>query len=196
MNVSTLKCPNCGASVSFEQTKCAYCNNNVFITSHSTVSTMNDAQINKFILSYKMALTQHPSNKNLNIATGLCLLKLGKYEQAINAFETAQLNGFDDANSFFYCAIARLKGRRPFLCQRTDIEKIENDIMVALSISPSSQHYYFLSIIRKDFYARKCLKIEPTWEYYRLQTVSLGITESDIRSFCELAHIPTILDIV
>lgn len=190
MEVISIKCPNCGASVTTQTKKCEYCQSDILIKTFSNMSNMPLPMINKYVASYKMASIEHPENRDVNISIGLCFLRLKKYDQAIEAFEKAQAENFEDATPFFYAAVSRLKGRKPFLCLRKEIDKMEEDINAAISIQPSAEQYYFLSYIGRDFFKRKYLKHQPSWESLMEEAVNNGLTPGDVEEFHVMVGTP------
>lgn len=139
MEVISIKCPNCGASVTTQSKKCEYCSSDILVKSFRSLTGMPLPQVNKYMASYKAAATAHPEHTDVNVSIGLCFLRLKKYEEAIKAFEKAQPDNFENAAPFFYAAVSRLKGRKPFLCSRAEINKMEEDLNAALSIEPAAE---------------------------------------------------------
>jgi tetratricopeptide (TPR) repeat protein len=190
MEAISIKCPNCGASVTTQMKKCEYCQSDILIKSFNNLSNMPLPKLNKYLASYNSAVKDHPNHKDLNISAGLCFLRLKKYDQAIEAFEKAQADNFDDATPFFYAAVSRLKGRKPFLCLRKEIDKMEEDINAAVSIQPTAEQYYFLSYIGRDFFQRKYLKHQPSWEDLMEEAVNNGLSPGDVEEFHAMCGTP------
>ena len=140
--------------------------------------------------SYRAAAAEHPNHNDVNTSIGMCYLKLKKYDQAIEAFEKAQADNFEDATPFFYAAVARLKGRKPFLCSRPEIDAIETDVNAALSIDPKAEQYYFLSYIGRDYFKRKFLKHSPAWEDLMNEAVNNGLSPADVEEFHAMTGTP------
>lgn len=190
MEVISIKCPNCGASITTQTKKCEYCDNEILIQNFKSLTSMPLPIVNKHIASYKNAVAEHPDNIDANLAIGLCFLKLKKYDQALEALERAQADNFENAAPFYYAAVARLKGRKPFLCNRTEINQIETDINAAMSIEPSADQYYLLSYIGRDYFKRKCLKHEPAWEELMEEAVNNGLTPADVEEIHAMLSTP------
>ena len=189
MEVISIKCPNCGASITTQTKKCEYCQSDVMVKSFHALSNMPLPQVNKYMASYRAAAVEHPNNNDVNTSIGMCFLKLKKYDQAIEAFEKAQADNFEDATPFFYAAVARLKGRKPFLCSRPEIDAMETDVNAALSINPTAEQYYFLSYIR-DYFKRKFLKHSPAWEDLMTEAVNNGLSPADVEEFHAMTGTP------
>lgn len=190
MEVISIKCPNCGASITTQTKKCDYCRSDIMIKSFRALSNMPLPQVNKYMASYRAAAAEHPNHNDVNTSIGMCYLKLKKYDQAIEAFEKAQAENFEDATPFFYAAVARLKGRKPFLCSRPEIDAIETDVNAALSIDPKAEQYYFLSYIGRDYFKRKSLKHSPAWEDLMNEAVNNGLSPADVEEFHAMTGTP------
>ncbi len=190
MEVISLNCPGCGASITTQTKVCEYCHRDILVKSFHNLSNMPLPQVNKYMASYKAAAAEHPQHNGVNASIGLCFLKLKKYDQAIEYFEKAQSDNFEDATPFFYAAVARLKGRKPFLCSRPEINQMETDINAAMSIEPSAEQYYFLAYIGRDYFKRKSLKHEPAWENFMEEAVNNGLTPADVEEFHAMIGTP------
>lgn len=190
MEIISINCPGCGASISTKTKVCEYCQKEILVKSFHSLSNMPIPQINKYMATYKAVSTEHPNHNGVNASIGLCFLKLKKYDQALEAFEKAQINNFEDATPFFYAAVARLKGRKPFLCSRPEIDKIETDINAAMSIEPSAEQYYFLSYIGRDYFNRKFIRHEPKWEELMEEAVNNGLSPADVEEFHAMIGTP------
>lgn len=194
MEVISIKCPNCGASITTKTKKCEYCFSDIIVKSFNALSNMPLPQVNKYMVAYRSAAAEHPMHNDINTSIGMCLLKLKKYDQALESFEKAQTDNFEDATPFFYAAVARLKGRKPFLCSRQEIDAMETEINAALSIDPRTEQYYFLSYIGRDYFKRKFLKHEPAWESLMEVAVKKGLSLADVENFHIMTDTP--MDIV
>ena len=94
----------------------------------------------------------------------MCYLKLKLYDKALPAFELAMEDNFDNSETFFYAAVCLLKGKKPFLAMRPEIDKIVEYINAALMIEPRGIYYYFLAYIKYDYFNRKFFKTSPTYQ--------------------------------
>lgn len=189
MEVTSIKCPNCGAGITPQMRACEWCGEDVLVKSFKSVASMPLPQVNKYMVA-SQAATEAAGDTDTNLSVGLCFLKLRKYEQAVAAFERAQQDNFDNAAPFFYAAVARLAGRKPFLCKRVEIDKMEEDLNGALMIAPEAIHYYFLSYIGRDFFKRKFIKHEPAWETLMEEAVSNGLSPADVEEFHAMTGTP------
>ena len=195
MEVITIRCPNCGASITTQTKQCEYCFQDILVQSFKSIATIPMPQVNKRMSSYRAAAAEHPDNKELNTSIGLCFLRLKKYDQAVECFEKAQAENFDDATPFFYAAVARLQGKKPFLHSRQEIDKMLEDIQAAMDIEPTPVHHYFISYIKRDYFKRKFLNVTPTWEECMQEAVDNGLTPQDVIDFHQMVDTPVDIDL-
>lgn len=190
MEIISMSCPNCAASITTKTTKCECCQSDIMVKSFNALASLPLPQVNKYMATYKNAAAEHPENKDVNTSIGMCFLRLKQYDQAIAYFEKGKADNFEDATPFFYAAVARLKGRKPFLCSRPEIDAMETDINSALSIAPAPEQYYFLSYIGRDYFKRKFLKHQPAWESYMEEAVNNGLSPADVEEFHTMVGTP------
>ncbi len=162
--VIEMNCPGCGARVSTGQTECEWCHKPIVISTFNSVYSMPMPEVNKFAGAYRKALAENPENQQLNNSIAMCYLKLKLYDKALPAFEKAMEDNFDNSETFFYAAVCILKGRKPFLLARPEINQIEEYINAALMIEPRGIYYYFLAYIKYDYFSRKFFKTSPTYQ--------------------------------
>lgn len=179
-NVIDLTCPGCGAPVSINQKVCEYCDRPVIISTFNSVYSMSVTDINKYKKSYTQALANSPDNPQLNSSIAMCYLKLRLYDKALEAFEKAIEDDFDNSETYFYAAVSLLKGKKAFLAQRADINKATDYINAALMIEPKGIYYYFLAYIKYDFFERKFLNTAPDYRECFYKAHSTGVSEHDI----------------
>ena len=186
MEIISMKCPSCGASITTQTKQCDYCQSDILVKSFKNLAAMPLPQVNKYMAAYQSASAEHPDNNDVNASVGLCFLRLKKYDLALNYLEKAQADNFEDATPFFYAAVARLEGRKPFLLNRQEIDQIMTDIEAAMSIEPKAEQYYFMSYIKRDYFKRKFLNTTPSWEEYmqealiRIMNVVLKVMKKDM----------------
>ncbi|MGI6363449.1 MAG: tetratricopeptide repeat protein [Bacillota bacterium] len=162
--VIEMNCPGCGARVSTGQSECEWCHKPIIISTFNSVYSMPMPEVNKFAGAYRKALAENPDNQELNNSVAMCYLKLKLYDKALPAFEKAMEDNFDNSETFFYAAVCLLKGRKAFLCNRPEIDKIEEYINAAIMIEPRGVYYYLLAYIKFDYFSRKFFKTSPTYQ--------------------------------
>jgi tetratricopeptide (TPR) repeat protein len=195
MEIISMKCPSCGASITTQTKQCDYCQSDILVKSFKNLAAMPLPQVNKYMAAYQAASAEHPDNNDVNAAVGLCFLRLKKYDQALNYLEKAQADNFEDATPFFYAAVARLKGRKPFLLNRQEIDQIMTDIEAAMSIEPKAEQYYFMSYIKRDYFKRKFLNTTPSWEEYMQEAVDNGLSAADVEEFHAMVGTPVDIEL-
>lgn len=162
--VIEMNCPGCGARVSTGQSEYEWCHKPIIISTFNSVYSMPMPEVNKFAEAYRKALAENPDNQELNNSVAMCYLKLKLYDKALPAFEKAMEDNFDNSETFFYAAVCLLKGRKAFLCNRPEIDKIEEYIHAAIMIEPRGVYYYLLAYIKFDYFNRKFFKTSPTYQ--------------------------------
>ena len=178
--VNDTSCRNCGAAADIGATKCAYCKQPVLISTFNSVYSMPMPMVNQYAASYREALQTEPDAKDLNSAIAMCYLKLKLYDKAIEAFDKAIVDNFDNSETFFYAAICQLKGQKAFLQNRQIIDKIEEYINAALMIEPKGIYHYFLAYIKYDYFERKFFNTSPTYKEALKNAQNAGLSPVDI----------------
>ena len=162
--VLELECPGCGRPLSTDMHECPACHRPVVITSLSSIDEMSMLEINKYANAYQKALANDPANNKVNGALGMCFLKLKMYDKAIAAFDKAIVDNFTNPETYYWAAVAVLRGKKAFLCQRSDIDKAEEYLNAAIMIEPRGIFYYFWAYLRYDFHSRKFLRMQPDYK--------------------------------
>ena len=71
-------------------------------------------------------------------------------------------------------------GKKAFLAQRPEIDKIEEYLNAAMMIESKGIYHYFLAYIKYDYFCRKSLKTSPTYKESIANANSAGISPHDI----------------
>jgi tetratricopeptide (TPR) repeat protein len=171
-------------------TTCEWCHKPVVITTFNSVVDMPLSEVNKYAGSYKRELTDHPDDQTLNTSIAMCYLKLKMYDKALPAFEKAIEDNFDNSESYFYAAVCLLRGKKAFLAQRSDINKIEEFINAANMIEPRGIYHYFWAYIKQDFFERKYLNTSPSYKECLINAERLGTSQYDKDKLFELLGVP------
>ena len=116
----------------------------------------------------------------------MCYLKLGFYDKALEKFDKAIEQDLNNPETYLYAAVCVLKGKKPFLTPRPDIDKIEQYINAALLIDERGIFRYFQAFIKYDYFSRKFFKTSPTWQEALVQAKQDGFSASDINQLFEI----------
>ena len=172
-------CYSCGAGVAVDAKICSYCNNPVRITTFNNVWDLPDPTVKKYIKSYEKDIGGE-SDGGAQTAIAFCFLKLKLYDKAIEAFESALENSFDNSEVFFYYAVSQLKGKKAFMASRGHIDKAIEYVSAAIQIESRSVYHYLLAYIKYDFFKRKGYKITPNFSEELETAQSIGLSDGDI----------------
>ena len=135
-DVLDLKCHGCGAPITISDTVCKYCGGPVSISTFNSVNSMPLPLVNKYANSYRKDLQNNPNDLGANKAIAYCYLKLKMYDKALEFFEKAVVDNFDDSEVYFYAAICCLKGKKAFYQQKAVIDTAIEFLNVAIMIEP------------------------------------------------------------
>ena len=141
--VIELECPGCAAPLTTSTKTCPKCFRPIVISTLNTISGFSPIDLKKQANTYSKAMVNNPDNDELNMSIAFCYMKLKLYDKAIPCFEKALEENFDNADAYFYAAIALLKGKKAFLAQRDTINKIIEYIDAANMIEPKGIYHYF-----------------------------------------------------
>lgn len=190
IEVISLKCPNCNSGVDSSMKECPACDKPIIIRQVKQTSAMPMPLVNKYLGAYRALGNQYPDNKDINTAIGICFLKLKMYDKAIEAFEKAMPENFDNAEPFYLAAVSLLQGKKAFLISRPSIDKIEEYLNAATMIEMRPIFYYFMAYIKKDYFERKFLNTTPSWQELMEQAEEYGLCSEDIEEFHSLINQP------
>ena len=188
MEVISLSCPNCGAPVAANNKECEHCGSPIIINSIKSIASFSTLQLNKYANSYKKALENNPDNRDINLSIGICYLKLKLYDKAIIAFSKAMEDNFENPQPFYLAAMSLLKGKKPFVTPRSDIDKMIEYLNAAIMIDPQAIFYYFLAYIKYDYFERKYLNTSPNYHELIKEALIHQISPSDIDEFHTLTN--------
>lgn len=185
-----LECPGCGRPLTTDVKECPACHRPVVITSFNSVYSMTAEDVNKYASTFQKALQNNPDNKTLNASIAMCYLKLKLYDKALPAFEKAIEDNFDNSETYFYAAVCLLKGRKAFLAQREEINKIEKYIGAAIMVEPRGIYYLLWAYIKYDYYERKFLRTSPNYKDMLNKAVECGCTQADSEMLFSILDVP------
>jgi tetratricopeptide (TPR) repeat protein len=145
--------------------------------------------VSQYAAANRDGLLGDPNNKDLSNSLAMCYLKLRLYDKALVAFEKAMEDNFDNPETFFYAAICVLGGKKAFLVQRPEIDKIEEYINAALMIEPRGIFYHFWAYIKYDYYERKFFNTSPTYKEVLGKAEGAGVSPHDIEQLYGILNV-------
>lgn len=180
-----LKCSGCGFALTPSNVECPRCGNAITITSFNSVYAQDLPTISKLSRALDKELREGTSpelGSDMKFTIGGCYLKLKLYDKALQRFEEAIEENFDNPEASFYAAVSLLKGKKAFLTPMADIKKAIEYVNAALMVEERGVFHYFLAYIKYDFYARKFLRVSPDWreELALAQSTNLSPTDCDM----------------
>ncbi|WP_307454603.1 hypothetical protein [Microbacterium sp. SORGH_AS_0344] len=184
-----VRCPGCGNAWCTDQRFCQYCGRQVLISSMSDLISVEARELKKHVRAYEDALEEGSDDPRVHAALGMCVLKLGLRDNALSHFEEALLDDIENSELYFYAAVASLGGKKPFLVPLAGIRRAEEYLTAALRLEERGIYAYLYGYIRFDYYERKSLNVEPSYQHYLQQAVFRGVTDLDIRMLFELLEI-------
>lgn len=171
-------CPNCDFPLALGDKVCPKCGQNVVVDA-SILATMPTMQVGKYAKSYSKMLAADPDNQELNGYAAMCYLRLRLYDRAMPLFEKAIDENFESAEPYFMAAICLLKGKKPFVAQRADINKAIEYLNAANQLEEKPIYHLLLGYIKQDYFDRKFLNIEPSTQEEYDRAAELGLSEED-----------------
>lgn len=178
--VIDMKCKGCGAALAIGDITCKYCQRPVAISTFNSVYNMPLPELKKYTRACDTELNKNPEDAELNSSVAMCYLKLKQYDKALDAFERAVEDNFDNSETFFYAAVCLLGGKKAFLAQRSVIDKAVEHINSAIMIEPRGIYYYFLAYIKYDYFERKYLNTTPNYRECLRMAASAGTSAYDM----------------
>lgn len=185
-SVIDLECPGCGVRITTSTKTCPKCYQPVVISTLGSLDGFSPIALKKQASVYNKAMVENPDNDELNMSIAFCYMKMNLYDKAIPCFEKALEENFDNADVYFYAAIALLRGKKAFLANRDTINKVIEYIDAANMIETKAIFYYYLAYIKYDYFERKCLNNLPSYKDCLDQAFEMGVSETDIQMLFEL----------
>lgn len=189
MEIHALACPFCAAPISQKERVCDYCGREYMISSFSSLSKIDRSGLNKYTNAYSDALKSDPKDPALNRSIGICYIKLGVYDKALNSFENLIETDPEGSFGYYGAAISLLEGRSAFLSDKKRIDKAIKYMDAALIIEEIGVYHYLMAYLKYEYYKRKYLKIEPDYNYHLEAAVSLHISDEDKKSLFEMLKV-------
>ena len=195
MQVIDLNCSGCGGALTPDMVECKYCGKAIVISSFNSLSLLNPLQLKNAAKAFEKGdcvsavSGDSQDESNVSFALACCYLKLGLYDKAVEKFDTAIDEEYSNSEVYFYAAAALLKGKKAFLAPMACIKKIIEYIEAATMLEDRGIYHYFLAYIKYDFYARKYLKVSPSWQEELAIAHNLGVSASDISELFKILNV-------
>lgn len=173
--IQGLKCPNCGASVSINQTECDYCSSRLFISSFYSIPYFTDDMLRQQMRDeYKF------EDETLELLSkALCFLKLRMFKEAEEIYRRIISENIMNDECFFLLCIAMLEGKKPFLHKKNEIDEMILYIENAILLNPKGIYYLVYSYLVKDYYEKKKMRYRNTSAYCMQKSIELGVSEGE-----------------
>lgn len=191
VQVVDCKCSGCGAGVAPNMSVCEYCGKPVVITSFNSIVDRAAPEVNKLL----RALEKDPEaggelSALADFTKGSCYLKLKLYDKAIEKFEAAIDQNLDNPEAYFYAAVCQLKGKKACLTPLPNLRKALEYIDAANAIEPRGVFSYLAAYIKNDFFAKKCLRIEPDWRQEMETARANNLSPTDVTLLFQILGVP------
>jgi tetratricopeptide (TPR) repeat protein len=168
---------------------CRYCGRQVIVSSMSGLADLLPGDLKAHVRTYHEAMRSEPRNPGIALSLGMCYLRLGLYDQALQRFEAAIDDDLENSETYFYAAVTLLCGKKAFLAPLATIRAAEAYIDTALRLEERGVYSYLLAYLRYDYYERKSLNCSPSWTVLLQQAVAHHVTNEDVRLLFELLRV-------
>ena len=179
--VLAFNCPGCKQPVSTDQVKCRFCKRQIVIQRISDIQAMPAAEMSNYMNTYKSIVAENPAHKGLNGALAVCYINMKMYDKALDVFNKIMDDNVDNPDMFFNTAVCHLRGKKPFQCQRSDIDAAIKYVNAANSLQPNAMNHLLLSYIKQDYFERKYLQVSPSWRDELEAAESYGANEATVK---------------
>lgn len=183
-----LRCKGCGAPIAVDDVMCSYCYRPIVVSTFNSVYSMPMEKVKKCSGLLQNELKKNPNDAEYNNSLAMCYLKLKLYDKAQSSFEKAIECDFDNSETYFYTAVALLKGKKPFLHTRDVIQKILEYLDAAIMIEEKGIYYYFMAYVKKDYFERKYLISRPKSNELLNIAKQKGYSEYDVKQLNDILN--------
>lgn len=177
-----MECEGCHYALKPTDVECPRCGRAIVVTSFNSIYSQDLPTLNKLSRTLDKELREGVSPElapNMKFTIAGCYLKLKLYDKALQRFEEAIEENFDNPETYFYAAVCQLKGKKACLTPLPALRKALEYIDAANSIEPRGVFHYFAAYIKNDFFAKKFLRIEPDWRQEFQMAVDNNLSPHD-----------------
>ena len=156
------ECPQCGAPAQPSARACEYCKAEFFVTSLAYLGRFKGGEVAKYLKHYKELAKQDPENEEGQLGLGLCYLQTGLHELAEQCFAKIIDAAPDQAQAYYYCALARIRGRRIRSLKLNEVRQLEAYLSTALQLADDvPQYMLLLAMLKRDYYEANGMRVPP-----------------------------------
>ena len=131
-------------------------------------------------------LASNPGSAELNASLGVCYVSLGLFDKAIPLLEKAIDLNPANADSYYMAAVARLRGKSPYMAKRDDINKVIELLNAANMVAPKAIYFYLLGFVKEKYFEAKYLNVVPSAAQEYTSAQEMGIYDDEIQALKEL----------
>lgn len=138
-NLTTLRCPSCGAPVRLNDKTCDYCGSLVLVAQPAELALPAIAQAQKLAAQMRERIALNPYDGDAYYQLGLATFTLGRYDQAENAFDQAQRYLPGSAVAHYFKGLAMLLSRQDDILGIADfrLNNIKRELETARELDPN-----------------------------------------------------------
>lgn len=158
--------------------------------SYELLPTLNEKQIGRYIKFYLKEVDDIKFNDKANFWLGVLLLHKRQYYHALKYLEKSiDLNPINE-EYHYNLALAKFKGRIPFILRSHEIESIEIDLINAVNLNVDKRKFYELQyIIQENFYQKRSLRY-PHGEISLTYLNSFKKDEIELQRLLDILKLP------
>lgn len=124
------------------------------------------------------------------ISTAVEHLQLGLHAQAWDVLRLVMTAEPTNPDAYFYGALAKLGGRRAFLCSLAQVRDAEQLTRSALALDDRGVFHYFLAYLGNDYYERKNFRSPLDWRSELTAAQVLGLQKREVARVFRLLGAP------
>jgi tetratricopeptide (TPR) repeat protein len=163
-SVIILQCGGCGAALDPKCLQCDFCSSkNVFLQNRS-INDLNSLTKKKYVDYFKNKLIQNSNDHEVLFNLGLFYLSMKLYDLSVDTFLKALEVSPNESENYFYLAISKIKGRRPFSIPNKEIKEIYKLCITSLELDTKPKYLILTSLLYYDHFIQNGL-IAPKTEY-------------------------------
>lgn len=138
-NLTTLRCPSCGAPVRLNDKTCDYCGSLVLVSQPAELALPAVAQAQKLAAQMRERIALNPYDGDAYYHLGHAAFTLGRYDQAENAFDQAQRYLPGSAVAHYFKGLAMLLSREDDILGVADfrLNTIKRELETARELDPN-----------------------------------------------------------